>query len=83
MNKNTFLNRNLLDWVVLLMGVSNLIIGLNKLSYISYINIFVGGYCVGMWAYAGFIHSYQKMVKGLLRLNSELLKTIERRTQTK
>ena len=75
-------NRDFLDWLVLTMGVVNLIIGIQILSYLSYLNMFVAGCCISSWLLSGKINSGAILLEKYHLLSKELLKFIEGENNT-
>jgi len=56
MFNNKIWNRNFLDWLILTMGVVNLIIGIQILSYLSYLNMIMAGLCIADFIFVGLIN---------------------------
>jgi hypothetical protein len=72
---NKIWDRDFLDWLMLLLGVGNLIVVVNfHLSYWAYFNMFVTGLCLSGWLYSGLINRSQALTRRSIKISKKILK---------
>lgn len=75
--KSKIWNRGFFTWLILSLGVINLIVGLQGLSsspLLSCFNFFVSGLCVDFWFQESLINKSFKLCRESLKMCSELIK---------
>ena len=71
------MNRGIMEWAMLYLGVTNLLVGVISLGHVSIfftlLNFFVAGMCFDFWIMGGHINTYKSLLEGLFKFCDKLI----------
>ena len=80
-NRNVILDRDWMNWLLLLIGTLNLIVGIQKPNnnLISFINIFVSGWLFGIFLSSGVINRLLDLADRSIKQSRKLLEEVDKK----
>lgn len=79
-----FLNRSLLAWLNLLIGIIDIIVAINITSMFGKISLaFIAGFCFCTWVYDTNFQSLKQLIEESLSLNKKPLNKLESKRSVK
>ena len=82
--QNEIWGRDFQNWFILLLGVINLMLGIQIFPYwISCLNFFTAGMCFSSWLFSDIINSNFRMINSLLKMSRDILDTVDNKIKEK